>query len=241
MTKSTLVFKLAAFALVLALVFTPLAVGQDAGDPQELILVEGLNEYQGTRDTTIFSENENSNGAGEFFFLGITNRGEERRALIAFDLSQIPVGSVIQTASFEITISRTRLGSADVNLHRLSKDWGEGTQNAPGAEGRGTASQDGDATFIDNFKGTSSWTTAGGDFEAEASAQATALTANTNVLFQSEALVADLQHWVDNPDENFGWILVSNGQAKRIFASDHTNTDIENLPRLLLTFTTPSE
>ena len=236
MKKSTTVLFLSTTALVLALIFSPSAISQEEESIQELILAEGLDDYTGTRDTTIYGENSNTNGAGEFAFFGITNRGDERRALIAFDLSQIPEGAVIQTASFEITISRTRLGSADVSLHRLTKDWGEGEQNAPGAEGRGTAPQPGDATFQENFRGTSSWSAPGGDFESEASAAATALTANTKVRFQSEQLLADIQHWIDNPEENFGWIMISGGQAKRIFASDNPNAEIEDLPTLSITF-----
>jgi len=236
-------------ALVSAVNIATFSQDDDDGPPPlaenevELILEAGLNDYDGVRDTSIYEEGELSNGAGQHIFSGRTQQNSLRRALIAFDLSQIPDGAEITLVNFRLTISRTPFNraNADVSLHRLLKDWGEGEVDTPGQEGRGSSAADGDATWTSNFLGSSRWDNMGGDFAEDPSATARAMGTGDFVIFQDDALITDIESWLENPDENFGWILVSDGQAKRYHSSNSEIEDEDLKPRLIVRYVPAEE
>jgi hypothetical protein len=160
----------------------------------------------------------NSNATGQFLFTGFNGGGEERRALLFFDVaSVIPPGTTIQNAELRLFMSRTVSGPQIVALHRLTSDWGEATSQAIGAEGRGATATAGDATWQANFLGASNWGTPGGDFVGAPSATNAVGGVNTYI-WTSSQVIADVQMMLDNPVSNFGWILVGpagNRNAKR--------------------------
>ncbi|HOE97876.1 MAG TPA: DNRLRE domain-containing protein [Candidatus Sumerlaeota bacterium] len=210
----------------------------------EIVLENGLDAYDGTRDTTIFAENTNSNGGGEHLFAGTTASPSARRALIGFDLSSIPDGAQIIAAELGLTVSKTNAGLSAQALHRLTQDWGEGTAKGPGEEGAGAPSQPGDATWVSARRQSADWATPGGDFVAQPSAVATAGAPGATAHWASAALIADVQHWVDQPSENFGWILIGDesqaGSAKRYYASENATAPEGQRPRLTLRYTLSS-
>jgi len=60
-------------------------------------------------DNTIYEEGELSNGAGDYFFTGTTKLGENRRALVKFDLaSDVPEGITIDSAALILTPSKVK-------------------------------------------------------------------------------------------------------------------------------------
>jgi len=223
--------KLSIFVFVALLAW----VSTSAQDATELVLENGVNDYEGTRDTSLYSENSNSNGAGFHIFAGQTNRGADRRALLAFDLADVPEGATITAVSLSLTVSRTQPGETAISLHRASVDWGEGDADAGGQEGTGATSPDGAATWTENFLGESSWENEGGDFTETASAEGTAGGNASVVVLEGEGLIADVQAWVDGED-NFGWVVVGDGTAKR-FHSSNSDVDEGLKPRLVITFT----
>ena len=217
-----------------------------SGQPEEveLILEQGVNEYEGTRDNSIFEESLNSNGGGDHIFVGNAGGRNTRRALIAFDLSEIPEGATITSVSLQLTVSRTISATSEQSLHRLTADWGEGTVHAPGQEGQGAAAEDGDATWISNFHGDSQWDVAGGDFIETASATADVAGVRSVPEWTGDGLVSDVQQWIDGEVENFGWIIIGNEtaftSAKRFNAANHPNVDEGARPRLTIRYT-PAE
>ncbi|MEM8997727.1 MAG: DNRLRE domain-containing protein, partial [Acidobacteriota bacterium] len=162
-------------------------------------------EIPAARDNSLYEDGTGalSNGAGDYIFAGRTapqNNELLRRAVLAFDVADVlPVGATIVSAELELTMSMSIVGETDVTIHRLTSDWGEGSSDAPGQEGAGTASTSGDATWIHTFFNTDQWTTAGGDFVAMASATAP-VAGNGRYTWGSTAeMVADVQAWVDGP------------------------------------------
>lgn len=230
--------RLSIFLMLVLLAFS--AVGLYAQDEVELILEDGLNDYDGTRDNTIFNESNATNGGGDHIFAGITAQRTERRALVAFDISDVPEGATITSVTLQLVVSRTRQGGGDteVSMHRLTKDWGEGMQHADNQEGAGAASVPGDATWRENRRNESSWDNPGGDFVEEASAMATTGNSGREVLFESDGLVADVQAWVNGEADNFGWIFIGDGTAKRFHASDDDSQEEGKRPRLTIGYTT---
>ena len=84
------------------------------------------------RDNTMYSISGNSNGLGDYFFAGRSgplNSNSLQRALLHFDLSSIPAGSVISSATLTLYFSMTAAVSTGVDLHKVTADWGEGTSH----------------------------------------------------------------------------------------------------------------
>jgi hypothetical protein len=226
--------------LLLTLMLLPISIWvglQAQSEIMELVLEQGLADYDGTRDTSLFEEGELSNGGGQHLFGGLTNRNDLRRALIAFDLSIIPQGATIVEASLQFTVSKVQFQRVNSNfdLHRLTSNWGEGETDSDGEEGRGADAADGDATWTANFLNESMWTNPGGDFEAMASASARSLGDGSVTMFEGEGLIADIQAWLDGTVENFGWIVVGDGQARRFYSSE-SEAEVGQKPRLVIRY-----
>jgi len=182
------------------------------------------------QDNTIYEDFvDGSSGSGAFLFSGETGMGSARRALLRFDLSEIPAGSTISGASLELWCNMSPLGagSDDFNLHRLTADWGEAGSDAGVPGGQGDNADVDDATWIDRFfvQGMP-WDTPGGDFDAGSSAfdsiGGCSPTVLVSMTFSSREMVADIQAWVDDPSSNHGWILIGDEavpQSARRFIS----------------------
>ena len=91
-----------------------------------------------------------SNGRGDSVFTGLTQRDGLRRAVLRFDLSVIPPGATVQSATLTLTLTHTRPGSSAIKLHRSLQDWGEGASSAFG--GIGTVAEPGDVTWFERFR-----------------------------------------------------------------------------------------
>lgn len=150
-----------------------------------------------------------SNGAGERLFAGVTDTGMLRRALIHFDLSSIPPGVVVTNVTLDMQVSKVPFlpPSTDLDLHRVSADWGEGASDAPGEEGTGDPTQPGDASWVHTFFPTDLWTNLGGDFVANVSATTKWSGGVGPISWSSAGLLADVLGWLDDPGGNFGWVI----------------------------------
>ncbi len=196
-----------------------------------------------SKDNTLYEDalGSFSNGAGNHMFAGRTNESNNflRRALVHFDVSQIPAGSTVNDVELTMRMSRAISGAHTIALHRVSADWGESTSDAPGQEGQGAAAAAGDATWIHAFSPSSNWQTPGGDFEPSPSAT-TSVAGSGNYTWTSTAeLVSDVQQWVDNASSNFGWIVIGAEDiatsAKRFDTRESTSP-----PRLRIQYQPPN-
>jgi len=192
------------------------------------------------KDNSIFQESgEKSNGIGSYLFAGKTNNNNIRRALITFDIaSLIPSGATITAVTLKMNMSQTATGNQTVSLHRVLSDWGEGTSDASGEEGKGIQATTNDATWSHAFFNTTQWTNPGGDFASTSSASQTIGSNGFYTWGSTSQIVADVQNWLDNSSSNFGWILIGNESdiktAKRFDSRENSN--VSNRPLLTLTY-----
>ena len=198
-----------------------------------------------SKDNTLYESSSGniSNGAGQFFFVGNTNNGSRRRGVIAFDIAgNVPTGSTITSATLRLHVSKTRVGSRTVDLHRLLADWGEGSSNVGGGGGGGASATTNDATWVHRFFNTIQWSSNGGDFSNTVSASKSVGGEGATYTWGSTAqMVADVQGWLDDPSTSFGWLLKGNEgtrSAKRFDTKE--NGTLSNRPALTVEFTIPS-
>lgn len=207
--------------------------------------------FSSSLSNTIYSDfQSNSNGQGgasgsEGFRMdaGAVATLGVRRGLIQFDIASfVPSGATINSVSLQLTLSSAPggAGAANVELHRLQTAWGEGASGSN--QGQGAAAQTGDATWINTFFNTGSWTNPGGDFSSTVSASTSVgTTTNTAFTWTSSQMAADVQGWLDNGATNFGWILTNNettAKSVRGFYTEEWAADAAYRPQLTVDFTT---
>lgn len=172
------------------------------------------------KDNTIFQSNSlNSAGGWVGIAAGTNGMGAPRRGLIAFDIAgSLPSGSTVTSAQLTLYLGNApNSDSHNIGLHKLTRDWGEGTANnsspSISGTGQGALAGPGDATWSHAMLDSVPWTTAGavGDFNAVASAS-TSVSGPVDTPFtwnSTPALVADVQSWLDASATNFGWALIN--------------------------------
>jgi hypothetical protein len=186
-----------------------------------------------------------SNGAGPTLFAGDTNQTTNniRRGLIKFDLSGVPMGSTITSATLTLHVAKAVSSvSQTMALSRALDAWGEGTSisGGGGGGGAGAPATTGDATWFYAILPTQTWTTPGGDFASTASAS-TAVNGTGFFSWAGSGLSADVQQWVNNPAGNFGWAVTGNESATgTAFQFDSRENSVAgNRPTLAVTYTPP--
>ena len=170
-------------------------------------------------DTFIVSSAPDNNAGGQPWFDagadGPFGGNAVRRGLLRFDLSVIPPGSTVTSAAVRLTVVKVPASlpvDSTFDLFRLLADWGEG--NKIGSAGAPATS--GEATWNARMQGTANWAAAGARSDAAATASASTLVGSAlgaTYSWSSAALVSDVQLWVDNPAQNFGWLLASEAEA----------------------------
>lgn len=196
--------------------------------------------FTADRDNTMYSENTNSNGAGENFFAGVTASGARRRALIRFNLSSIPTNAVVTGVTLTLTCNKLASSAAGVKFHKVNNNWGEGTSDAGGQEGTGATATTNDATWPNRMHPSTAWTIAGGDFSATVTAT-TPTVAIGAVPFSGVTgsnLVADVQSFVATPSANFGWIFIGTAETTNSTALRFASREnVSGNPSLRVTYT----
>ncbi len=188
------------------------------------------------KDNTLYesASGDVSNGAGDYLFFGQTNQGDLRRALISFDVaSALQPGDSVTNVLLRFEVSKVPNNtSRTTNIHALTASWGEGSSNAGGQEGTGTAATTGDATWTMAFFGGTNpvpWANAGGDFNPTASGSVD-VTGTGAYSASSAQMIADVQDWLNNPSNNNGWILIgeegTNASAKRINSRENSSNSL---------------
>ncbi|MFT3753092.1 MAG: DNRLRE domain-containing protein [Paludibacter sp.] len=152
-----------------------------------------------------------------------------RRAMIYFDVAgNVPANSTIDSVRLSMYFSKTSGTEKAVVLHRVQKEWGEGTSYFNG--GQGAPATQNDATWLYTYYNLSSpttstaWTIPGGDFDSEVAASVLCgVDGSYGIKSWSSAIMkAHVQTWLNTPGQNFGWLLQgdeSTGQTSKQFYS----------------------
>ena len=195
------------------------------------------------RDNTMFQsqDGELSSGSGSTLYAGRVNFAAnddwQRRALIRFDVSEIPAGSKIVEASVRIQVTRTPPQppvNVPFKLFRCNAAWGEGDSSSGG--GGGAPSRDGDATWFHTSYPGAFWATPGGDFQRTESGSVS-IDFNGSYTFTGDGLAADVQGWIDG-GANHGWVMtadVSEPRTVRQIAS-RESANASSRPTLIVVF-----
>lgn len=209
--------------------------------------VEETKVLQASKDNTLIEspKGELSAGLSPALFVGRTGQavGSIRRGLIAFNIANaIPPGARITSVKLTLSMKLSAGGGrpAQVSLHRVATDWGEGKSNAAG--GRGAPSAEGDATWIHTFYPKSMWTKPGGDYATKESAAQAVAGIGAYTWGTTPQMVADVQGWLDSPKTNFGWLLLGDetqGATAKVLQSRQSG-DAQARPTLTVTFTPPT-
>lgn len=162
-------------------------------------------------DTTLFSDAKNNgNGGAPVVFVGQTNNGGIRRALLKFDVSSIPEEAEIFSAelTMHVTMHAPTVSTDSVSIHRVLKNWKEDT-SLTASKGQGEPASK-SATW--RFRTNKKWKKAGGDFMKTASdTQSIEGSDQNTVTWKSDKLVNDVKFWINTPNKNFGLLLKSSG------------------------------
>jgi hypothetical protein len=174
--------------------------------------------------------------------LGSRAQSEVRRTLLRFDLSAIPAGAAVSSATLKMTVVMVPLSpvNSTFDIRRVLQSWSEGGVSWNSRSGAGTPWQ------VPGAIGSADSSSTPSSFVAVGAANFTTYT------FPSmSGLVADVQGWVDNPSSNFGWLLISENEvspetARRFGArEDPTHMAVltinYSLPSLGVTILPPSQ
>lgn len=189
-----------------------------------------------TSDNTIFQNTDLSNGLGQFIFTGVNNKNQIRRALVRFTLSNdIPDGVSVDSARLILSNVKMKPSSTSLDMYFVTSQWGEGSSSADDGDGKGAPAEVGDATWDYALFNTVAWVKKGGDFTLEKSAT-TSVSPGEDAILRSERMAVDVNYWLENPTENYGWILMGDesGQATSVKFASKDNNDPELWPKLVL-------
>ncbi len=151
-------------------------------------------------EDTFLDDNKNLENFGAEPLVRLTNKaGNQKRALLRFDLSSIPVDAIVSSATLQLNLEG--IGSANsgtAEVYRVTEDWLEGS-------GGGVTCWNG-ASWLERDGACGTWATPGGSFAVtpEASAPIDWLSPGA-VTWDLTSLVST---WVDGSYPNQGMMLI---------------------------------
>lgn len=132
------------------------------------------------------------------------------RALLQFDLSAIPAGARVVSASLALYQTSPSMGPGTLGVRRVTSTWTEGANS--GSSGSG-------ATWLERSPGVP-WATVGGDLDANGFASAQV---NANVGWFNWDITRLVQGWVaaDYPNHGLALVHETPSASGRFASSDH--------------------
>ncbi len=183
--------------------------------------------YNGTTDTYISQVNPALNYGSSTTLLvdgdDPPGSGNDLSSLLRWDLSQIPAGSQLQSAS--ITFNITNATGNSYQLYEMKQDWVESQ-----------------STWI-QYSSSNTWQAAGAQgVNDRGSVVLGALAANTLGLYTTNLNatgVALVQSWVDDPVNNHGLVIANTSNTDGVDFDSSAAAVATNRPRLLVRYFPP--
>jgi hypothetical protein len=130
-------------------------------------------------------------------------------------------------------------------LHRVLKDWGEGDKQdfSPG----GQPATEGESSWLARMAPDELWAMPGGmageDYVTGPSSTERIFGNGSYVFeFGSVSIASDLQFWLQNPEQNFGWMLITDMEDRGLTARRFgARENASNPPLLTIEFTVGSD
>jgi hypothetical protein len=175
------------------------------------------------KDNSIYSDQpNNSNGLGSIY-AGSTCFSAERRGLMHFDVSSIPLGASITSVTLTMNcsqVSASNSATIPFEIIPLTTSFGEGASTGMGTGALAIAP---DATWTHAETPSNLWGTPGGDVGIGVSVTSLSLppAIGTYVFPTTADFVNLVQAWVDNPANNHGVLLFGTSLtcSARVFGS----------------------
>lgn len=211
-----------------------------------LVAASGATAYLTPSADTALLENFPTNNVGGQTWLnaGTTQVFTKNRALLRFDVAAaIPAGARITAAALTLHVTKSPVDGdlpSTFDLHRMLVEWGEGDKSGDppllGAE-----ATLGEASWSHRFaQTTNTWATSGGaagvDFTSESSADTYVygVTFSPYTFELATNMTADVQLWLDQPVQNFGWMLKSRNESDNFSARRFASREDPFLQPLLV-------
>jgi hypothetical protein len=195
------------------------AVDAEPGAPTTTTLVA-------TRDTQLYSPDPTFNFGDFAEIVCAASPTLDSPVLFGFDLSSIPAGASVVSASLRLTVANNDLTAGQVDVFLLREDWLEGNQaGAPGA-----------ASYNDRLVGVP-WSTAGAKPPSRTDAAVATFTPiDTMTTYDVDLPGFVVQTWIALPAANFGVILTCPSGQDVAFHARGSQASRE--PKLVVTWTT---
>jgi hypothetical protein len=195
-------------------------------------------------DTFLLEGNPDHSAGGQSnVAAGTVSNGTRMRALLRFDVaSGVPAGATVTAVSLGLTATRVIAGggvNSTFELRRVLGPWTEDTHTG----NLGLPAAAGETCWTHRRYPDTPWHAPGGaigtDYASNGSGSAAVAGPGGYQFASSPAMVADAQLWLDKPDTNFGWVLMTTQEAvsetARRFAS---REDAARAPVLTIEYAT---
>ena len=175
--------------------------------------------YAGNYDATIRSAQPNNN-YGTVDPLRISNGTEDQSTLLSWDVSSIPTGKTVTSASLVINV--TQGSNQTYTIYEMKRNWTEGQ-----------------ATWLEYQNGIG-WQTAGAEGSSDRGATAlgtisTTVTGLTTINLNADG-IALVQSWVNTPAANYG-VIISGGTTDADFLFTSSEGATQSLrPKLVVNY-----
>jgi hypothetical protein len=192
-------------------------------------------------DTSLLEAFPGNNFGGQLYFTsGTTQNYTKNRGLLKFNIAgQIPANAKIKSGmlSFEVTGSTAETDKdnpSTFQLRRMLRDWGEGNKSGqPPQLGAPATTNEANWTYRFAFT-TNTWGIPGGQSGVDYSTNSSGeeffygIERSPYYIQPHTQMTADIQSWLNQPSNNFGWMLLSqseelNFSARRFGSSEDTN------------------
>lgn len=206
-------------------------------------------------DTTLIQvAPDRNNGAEAWVNAGTTQNFTRNRGLFKFDIAGlIPAQSVINSVTLVLEVTRQPrdgFNPSSYGLYRMLSSWGEGDKFAidnNGGMGAPASTDNTEATWTHRFFPDIPWAAPGGapgiDFSTTVSQEQFIFGVGQSpyTFPSSPEMVEDAQLWLDHPESNFGWMLLSQAESTDFTARRFGSKDGDFPPYLFVDYTVVPE